>query len=121
MRLAAHGRQGFYILNVIGLRIFGGQAAGRVAPGHAIGVAWRAEGELLRGVERISHLPAVLIHGRLDLSSPLMLPGNWHAHGALPNLTSCPERASLRRGGLDRVVKALGHMAALAASNRYKA
>ncbi len=32
--------------------------------------AWRAEEELLNGVNRINHLPAVLIHGRLDLSSP---------------------------------------------------
>jgi proline iminopeptidase len=32
--------------------------------------AWRAEGELLRGVAHIAHIPAVLIHGRLDLSSP---------------------------------------------------
>jgi proline iminopeptidase len=35
--------------------------------GHA---AWRAEGELLAGVDRIAHIPAVLIHGRLDLSCP---------------------------------------------------
>ena len=32
--------------------------------------AWRAEGELLRNVERIAHIPAALIHGRLDVSSP---------------------------------------------------
>ena len=32
--------------------------------------AWRADGELLRNVTRIAHLPAALIHGRLDLSSP---------------------------------------------------
>jgi len=32
--------------------------------------AWRAEGELLEGVARIAHIPAVLVHGRLDLSCP---------------------------------------------------
>jgi proline iminopeptidase len=32
--------------------------------------AWRAEGELLRNVTRIAHIPATLIHGRLDLSGP---------------------------------------------------
>lgn len=32
--------------------------------------AWREEGELLRNVTRIAHLPATLIHGRLDLSGP---------------------------------------------------
>ncbi|CAN5157172.1 prolyl aminopeptidase [soil metagenome] len=32
--------------------------------------AWRAEGQLLRGVTGIAHIPAALIHGRLDLSGP---------------------------------------------------
>jgi proline iminopeptidase len=32
--------------------------------------AWRAEGELLRGVTKIAHIPAALIHGRLDVSGP---------------------------------------------------
>jgi proline iminopeptidase len=32
--------------------------------------AWLPDGELLRNVGRIAHLPAVLIHGRLDLSGP---------------------------------------------------
>ena len=32
--------------------------------------AWRAEGELLADVTKIAHIPAALIHGRLDLSSP---------------------------------------------------
>lgn len=32
--------------------------------------AWRAEGELLSGVGLIGHIPAELIHGRLDVSSP---------------------------------------------------
>jgi proline iminopeptidase len=32
--------------------------------------AWRGEGELLRGVSTIAHIPAALIHGRLDVSGP---------------------------------------------------
>ena len=32
--------------------------------------AWRAEGELLRDVDKIAHIPAALIHGRLDVSGP---------------------------------------------------
>jgi proline iminopeptidase len=32
--------------------------------------AWLEEGELLRGVSRIAHVPAVLIHGRGDVSTP---------------------------------------------------
>jgi proline iminopeptidase len=31
----------------------------------------RADGELLRNVARIAHVPAMLVHGRLDLSSPV--------------------------------------------------
>jgi len=36
--------------------------------------AWLGEDELLRGVGRIARVPAVLIHGRLDVSSPLDVP-----------------------------------------------
>lgn len=36
--------------------------------------AWRAEGELISGVERVAHIPAVLVHGRLDVSSPADVP-----------------------------------------------
>jgi proline iminopeptidase len=32
--------------------------------------AWRADGELLHNVTRVAHIPATLIHGRLDLSGP---------------------------------------------------
>jgi proline iminopeptidase len=32
--------------------------------------AWRGEGELLRGAAKIAHIPAALIHGRLDVSGP---------------------------------------------------
>jgi proline iminopeptidase len=32
--------------------------------------AWRAESELLRNVTKIAHIPAALIHGRLDVSGP---------------------------------------------------
>lgn len=33
--------------------------------------AWLGEDELLRGVERLGHVPGVLVHGRLDVSSAL--------------------------------------------------
>jgi proline iminopeptidase len=36
--------------------------------------AWRRDGELLDGVERLASVPAVLVHGRQDLSSPLDVP-----------------------------------------------
>jgi proline iminopeptidase len=36
--------------------------------------AWLEDGALLRGVDRLSGIPAVLVHGRLDVSSPLDIP-----------------------------------------------
>jgi proline iminopeptidase len=44
--------------------------------------AWRAEGEPLRNVTKIAHIPAALIHGRLDLSSPPDIP--WQLAQAWP-------------------------------------
>jgi proline iminopeptidase len=36
--------------------------------------AWLEDGSLLRGVGRLADTPAVLIHGRIDLSSPIDIP-----------------------------------------------
>jgi len=36
--------------------------------------AWLEDGSLLRDVGRLAALPAVLIHGRIDLSSPIDIP-----------------------------------------------
>ena len=33
--------------------------------------AWLEDEELLRGADRLAGIPAVLIHGRLDMGSPL--------------------------------------------------
>jgi proline iminopeptidase len=44
--------------------------------------AWRDDGELLDGVTRIAHIPAALIHGRLDISSPVGIP--WRLHQRWP-------------------------------------
>jgi len=44
--------------------------------------AWLEEGALLRGVERLAGIPGVLVHGRLDLSSPLDVP--WSLAKAWP-------------------------------------
>jgi proline iminopeptidase len=35
---------------------------------------WLEEGQLLRDITRLSGVPAVLIHGRLDVTSPLDVP-----------------------------------------------
>jgi proline iminopeptidase len=44
------------------------------------------EDELLSGVDRIGHVPAVLVHGRLDVSSPLDVP--WALAARCPRASS---------------------------------
>ena len=44
--------------------------------------AWLGEGELLAGVHRIANIPALLIHGRLDVSAPLDVP--WELSRSWP-------------------------------------
>ena len=46
---------------------------------HAV---WLADGQLLRDAERLAGIAGVLIHGRLDLGSPLDVP--WLLHRAWP-------------------------------------
>lgn len=41
--------------------------------------AWRADDELLAGVESLSNVPTVLVHGRYDISSPAAVPYRLHA------------------------------------------
>lgn len=45
--------------------------------------AWLEEGQLLRNAGRLSGIPAVLIHGRLDLGGPLETA--WELSGAWPD------------------------------------
>lgn len=44
--------------------------------------AFLPKGSILKNIDRISHLPCVLIHGRLDASSPLEIP--WSIHKQWP-------------------------------------
>ncbi|MEV4483062.1 prolyl aminopeptidase [Micromonospora coxensis] len=57
--------------------------------------AWLAEGELIRDAGRLAGIPGVLIHGRLDLGSPLVTA--WELHRAWP-------------GAQLQVVEEAGHM-----------
>ena len=43
---------------------------------------WLADGELLDGASRLHGIPGALIHGRMDISSPL--DDAWHLHRAWP-------------------------------------
>jgi proline iminopeptidase len=46
---------------------------------HAV---WLEEGELLRNIDRLGGIPGVLVHGRMDLSSPVDVP--WRLARAWP-------------------------------------
>ena len=64
--------------------------------------AWLEDGALLRNVDKLTGIPGVLIHGRLDLSAPLdvpwMLAASWEGselvviddagHTGSPNMTA---------------------------------
>jgi len=45
--------------------------------------AWLEEGMLLRHASALTHIPGILVHGRLDLSSPLVTA--WELARAWPN------------------------------------
>lgn len=79
--------------------------------------AWMGEDELLSGVERIAHIPCVMIHGRLDIGSPLntawRLAQRWRASqliiaseaghdgrdpGMLESVIAATERFAMRAG-----------------------
>ncbi|GAB4190139.1 MAG: prolyl aminopeptidase [Thalassobaculales bacterium] len=50
--------------------------------------AWLAEDELLRAAPALAGIPGVLIHGRLDISGPLVTP--WQLHRAWPGSRLVP-------------------------------
>jgi proline iminopeptidase len=76
--------------------------------------AWRAEGELLGNVTKIAHIPAALIHGRLDVSGPPDIA--WHLAQAWPaaQLSIVPGMGHESGGAMgDLGVDALDHFATL--------
>jgi proline iminopeptidase len=77
--------------------------------------AWLEEDALLAGVERLAGIPGVLVHGRLDVSSPLDIPWRLAAawsgaelvvvdggHGAGPGMTAAIVSATDRFAGSTR-------------------
>jgi proline iminopeptidase len=77
--------------------------------------AWRTDGELLRDVTRVAHLPAVLVHGRLDLSGPPDIA--WQLAQAWPaaELHIAPGVGHSSGGAVsEHVVEALDRFASLA-------
>ncbi|MFE2288172.1 prolyl aminopeptidase [Streptomyces sp. NPDC059443] len=75
--------------------------------------AWLEEGALLRGAHRLAGIPGVLIHGRLDMGSPLDTA--WQLHRAWPGseLTVVEEAGHLGDATTrDHVLRALDRFAA---------
>lgn len=74
--------------------------------------AWLEEGALLRDMYKLTGIPGVLVHGRLDLSSPLDVP--WAVAEAWPDseLTILDEEGHTGgAGGIDAVISATDRFA----------
>lgn len=69
---------------------------------------WLEDGQLLRDVDRIRHIPGVIIHGRYDMPCPLKYA--WTLHKAWPeaefHLVEGNGHAASEPGILDRLVRA---------------
>jgi len=68
--------------------------------------AFLADGELLRGADRLAGIPGVLVHGRLDVSSPLDIA--WELHQVWPDsdLIVVDEEGHSASGGMARALVA---------------
>lgn len=69
------------------------------------------EGGLLAGMDRIAHIPGVLIHGRLDVSSPLETA--WRLHKAWPasELVVVGDEGHGGEAMIDELVRAIARFA----------
>ena len=54
----------------------------RICTHYFVHAAWLEDGELLRNAHVLNHVPGILIHGRLDLGSPLQTA--WELQRAWP-------------------------------------
>lgn len=76
--------------------------------------AWLSDGQILRNTRRISHIPAALVHGRLDFSCPAETA--WRLHKAWPASTL----TLVSTGGHDRNDRGMG-APIVAAADRFSA
>ena len=74
--------------------------------------AWLEDDQLLRDAQRLDGIPGIIIHGRLDLGSPLQ--NAWELARAWPDAELDPDRDSGHTGS-DTMREA-----ALAATERFK-
>lgn len=81
-------------------------------------LAWLEEGSILRGVQALGHIPAVLVHGRLDLGSPIVTA--WEVAQAWPGarlvVASEAGHATGDPGMAEAVVAALDRFGAVPAT-----
>ena len=74
---------------------------------------WLEEGQLIRDVSRIRHIPGIIIHGRYDMPCPARYA--YALHKAWPeaefHLIEGAGHAYLEPGILDRLIKATDHFA----------
>jgi proline iminopeptidase len=93
------------------------QAMVRICSHYFANGCWLPDGALLRGAHRLAGIPAVLVHGRLDLSSPLDTA--WSLARAWPDAelvvvddaghTGSDEMRTAMRNALDRFTGAPAH------------
>ncbi|MFC7704441.1 prolyl aminopeptidase [Plastorhodobacter daqingensis] len=83
---------------------------------YCINRAFLAEGALLRGIDRIRHIPAEILQGRYDMVTPMA--SAWALHKAWPearfeivplaNHTSSPDLLAALRAASDRLADRIG-------------
>jgi hypothetical protein len=73
----------------VGVEGSGDEVVVRICAHYFSHAAWLEEGALLRDTNRLAGIPGILIHGRLDMGSPLKT--TWE-------LARCPARCHRRLG-----------------------
>lgn len=71
--------------------------------------------QLLENIDIISHIPAIIVHGRYDTICPLI--NAWQLHKAWPesqlNIIPATGHSAFEPGNIDALVKATDHFSSL--------
>ena len=83
-------------------------AFSRIENHYFVHAGWLEEGQLIRDVERIRHIPTVIVQGRYDMATPV--PTAWDLHRAWPeaalHLVAAPGHALFAPGILTALLTA---------------